>query len=521
LASGFLEAMMGARRPGARADEHAVLEVAPPAPPRIRLAMTARLFHRMLRLESDTARFQRRLATVLARHRVVAARGQAGGPRAPSAAAARGASPAPAAALAEFDALCREALRDWQTPIVNDLFLMFAHGALRRTASAWLGSDSPALVNGLLAGGGISARPGQELVGIGAAIRARADWSAVVRRTPPEELLERLAGDPALAPLKARIDAYLETWADRAPRELQLERRTFREDPTALLAALRTLAIEPGAGGSERATADIATTARREVARRLRGQALAGRPAGAVRLAVFTVLLRLTRRGIRRREEMRLLRGQVFGVGRRIFRDLGASLTASGMLAEAGDVHYLELSELREIALGAWSVGEARSVVGARRARYAAYAAGPRLPNRLETRGPAADPLQIVPPATAPPDVPAGGAARTWRGIGAAVGRARGECLVVLEPTVAPPTAGRIIAARSTDPGWVPILVGAAGLAVEQGSLLSHSAIVARELGIPTVVGLPGLLDDVRDGDVLEVDGSSGEVRLQQRVTAA
>ncbi|HJW21288.1 MAG TPA: hypothetical protein VJ506_02550, partial [Candidatus Limnocylindrales bacterium] len=105
LASGFLEAMMGARRPGARADEHAVLEVAPPAPPRIRLAMTARLLHRMVRLESDTARFQRRLATVLARHRVVTARGQAGGSRAPSSTAAHGASSAPEAALVEFDAL--------------------------------------------------------------------------------------------------------------------------------------------------------------------------------------------------------------------------------------------------------------------------------------------------------------------------------------------------------------------------------------------------------------------------------
>jgi pyruvate,water dikinase len=91
----------------------------------------------------------------------------------------------------------------------------------------------------------------------------------------------------------------------------------------------------------------------------------------------------------------------------------------------------------------------------------------------------------------------------------------------VLDPSRIEPEPGRIIVARSTDPGWVPILVGAAGLAVEQGSLLSHSAIVARELGIPTVVGLTGLLDHVRDGDIVELDGSTGEVRLERAMADA
>jgi pyruvate,water dikinase len=92
---------------------------------------------------------------------------------------------------------------------------------------------------------------------------------------------------------------------------------------------------------------------------------------------------------------------------------------------------------------------------------------------------------------------------------------------VVLEPTLAEPPAGRVIVARSTDPGWVPLLAGAAGLVVEQGSLLSHSAIVARELGLPAVVRLPGLLDRVHDGDILELDGSTGEVRLERALAVA
>jgi pyruvate,water dikinase len=88
---------------------------------------------------------------------------------------------------------------------------------------------------------------------------------------------------------------------------------------------------------------------------------------------------------------------------------------------------------------------------------------------------------------------------------------------VVVDPAQADIESGRIVAARSTDPGWVPLLVGAAGLLVEQGSLLSHSAIVARELGIPTVVGLAGLLEVVRTGDLVELDGATGLVTLVAR----
>jgi pyruvate,water dikinase len=433
--------------------------------------------------------------------------------------------------LAEFDRLRDLGLRDWRAPIVNDLLLMLAHGALRQVAARWLGPDAPALVTGLLTGCGVaSVRPGAELIAIAARIRSRPAWAAIVTATPPDELVIRLAADASLGDLAARLDAYLDAWGDRAPRELQLERRTYREDPAALRAALRPLVASPGpavgrSAGRPPAHARPPTDPRRHVRRRLLAH-----PAGRVRLAAFDLLLRATRRHVRWREEMRLARGQVFGVGRRIFRDLGIALRDGGVIDDPADVHFLTIGELRGLAAGTAVAGDPRELVRIRRARYAHYAMLPRLPRRLETRGPVTDPLSFVaiPVAPAGPGAPAGlgapaGAAHstpapddatTWRGTGASVGRVRAACLPVLEPAGAAPEPGRIIVARSTDPGWVPLLVGAAGLAVEQGGLLSHSAIVARELGIPAVVGLPGLLDRVHAGDVLELDGSTGIVRL-------
>ena len=509
LTAGFLEAMMGTRRPGSGSDERTAMTLAAPARARELATMTARLGYRLLRFEADATAFRARVAGLLEDH---------GRP------ATRGTAPSAGGLLDEFDRLRDRGLRDWRAPILNDIFLMLAHGALRRVADRWIGPDAPGLVNTLLADGHVGrARPGAELLAIAAEIRSRPAWSSLVSGVPPDDLWARLETEPELADLAKRVRGYLDRWGDRAPRELQLERPTYRDDPGALLGALRALVADPAAGpGSATGTGPDARRSASDVRRRVRRRLLA-HPAGPARLVVFSLLLRATRRHVRWREEMRLARGRLFGVGRRIFRDLGTALHERGVLDDPGDVHYLTVDELRGLVAGTGVAGDPREIVRLRRTRYATYAALPRLPSRLETRGPVTDPLRFV--AVSP--ARSGGAAVAdpdlveWHGIGAAVGRVRAACLPVLEPTGAEPEPGRIIVARSTDPGWVPILVGAAGLAVEQGGLLSHSAIVARELGLPTVVGVPGLLDRVHEGDVLELDGWTGVVRLVSAVAAA
>jgi pyruvate,water dikinase len=92
---------------------------------------------------------------------------------------------------------------------------------------------------------------------------------------------------------------------------------------------------------------------------------------------------------------------------------------------------------------------------------------------------------------------------------------ARGRAAVVLDPTVPPDSCeNRILVARETDPGWLFLMLVASGMVVERGTLLSHSAITGRLLGIPTVVGVNGATAHIRDGDWIEVDGGAGTVRL-------
>ena len=102
---------------------------------------------------------------------------------------------------------------------------------------------------------------------------------------------------------------------------------------------------------------------------------------------------------------------------------------------------------------------------------------------------------------------------QSWEGIGAAPGHARGKARVIRDPREGNTLeSGEILVAPSTDPGWPPLFLRAAGIVMASGGYLSHGAIVAREYGITAVVNLPGILDDLKSGDVLVVDGDTGRV---------
>jgi pyruvate,water dikinase len=418
------------------------------------------------------------------------------------------------ALLTAYEQVQERALRSWQAPILNDLFLMGFHGATWKAAERWLHLE-PSAVGELLRVGDVSSlEPLKALAAMAKAVRQRPEACEALLRIPDAELVTVVQRQPALAGLQADLDGYLERWGARCPEELQLDRATYRSDPAPLLRAIRDLVQSTSPSFPD-------------AARHPRGDAIArflphpiendGKDrltpvAGAqswLRRRGFGLLVQRTRRHIARREAMRFARGEVFAIARRIFSALGSDLAASGALDRAEDVHYLDVDELRRFVRGTGCVQDLRTLVAARRAAYGRYRHEPTPAGRVTTRGPVAT-ARLV------PDLPpaASCAAGVLRGSGAAPGRVRAPVVVVDDPRLAPAVQGRIVAARSTDPGWIPIFAIAAGLLVQHGSILSHSAIVARELGIPTVVGIPGLLDTVSSGQMVELDGASGEVLI-------
>ena len=114
------------------------------------------------------------------------------------------------------------------------------------------------------------------------------------------------------------------------------------------------------------------------------------------------------------------------------------------------------------------------------------------------------------PPPAAMPRA-ASGATRHGTPVGS--GRARGRACRLDRPDQGERLArGDVLVVATTDPAWTPLFLKAGALVMETGGFMSHGAIVAREFGIPAVVNLPGILDEIADGDELEVDGWQGRV---------
>lgn len=402
----------------------------------------------------------------------------------------------------------------WKAPIVNDFFVMIAYGTLRRLCARWASDATGSLANGLLCGepGIESAEPARRLVEIAAEARKDPALRERILRGDPAALAREVPGDPRFAPLAAGVGRYLADFGFRSPDELKLESETLRDNPAFVYQILQNhlaaddaaFAAALGAGGRE---ARIRAEAERQAADAIRGRRL-----GGARLLVFRRVLAAARRGVRDREAMRLARARAYAIVRDVVRAAGRRLAEAGALDAPQDIFWLGLDEVWDYVKGTALTTDLKALAALRRREFEEYSRDPEPPDpRFETEG-----LPYVGNAFRK-DAPPAPAGAVLRGVGCSPGTVEGPVKVIRSPSADARLQGEILAAERTDPGWVPLFPSASGILVERGSLLSHSAIVAREMGIPTVVGIPGLLKLVQTGDRVRMDGAAGTVERLPR----
>jgi pyruvate,water dikinase len=285
--------------------------------------------------------------------------------------------------------------------------------------------------------------------------------------------------------------------------ELKLESSTLHDDPIPLWRAIGHYAARLGAQEHvDEQAKDVAIRAAAESGMRT---ALAGHP---LRRLVFGWVLGRARACVRARENLRFERTRVFGRARQIVVEIGKRLAAVDCLDHYRDVFYLEIDELLGFVEGRVTTTDLKGLVAVRRAEFEGYRIAPAPDDRFETRGLMYKGHAFK--AAHPVTEQSQGDRRT--GLACCPGIVRGPVRVVRDPRQAAVKPGEIVVAERTDPGWVMIFPSATGLLVERGSLLSHSAIVARELGLPAIVSIAGLMQWLQDGDWVEMDGSTGTI---------
>ncbi|HEX6342748.1 PEP/pyruvate-binding domain-containing protein [Umezawaea sp.] len=332
-----------------------------------------------------------------------------------------------------------------------------------------------------------------ELWDLATVIRADEESSRTISTTPARDLADRFHAGSLPPVAQTGLAEFLAKWGHRAVAEIDLGLPRWSDDPAHLLGVLAnylrlddpTLAPDAQfARGAAEAEATIDRLARR---------------AGPVRGRFVRFALGRARSlaGLREMPKYRLIvalghvRGQIGLVG--------AELAADGVLDSADDVFFLDFTEMREALAGK----DFRAVVAERHESYDQEVRRRRIPRVLLSDG-------TEPEAVASANAPAAPGALV--GTPASAGTVTGVARVVLDPVGAHLEPGEILVAPSTDPGWTPLFLTAGALVMEMGGANSHGAVVAREYGIPAVVGVPDAVTRISTGQRIVVDGALGTV---------
>ncbi len=394
--------------------------------------------------------------------------------------------------VAEYRRMERDFVQGWDAPLVNDFFAMIWFGVLQKLCASWCGDEDGSLQNRILAtqGGILSAEPARRIRDMASLLDDRPEWQALLRDASPQELEQRL---PAFPELQQQVEAYLERFADRCLEELKLESETLRDNPLPLYRSIAALQQLPERKEQVKEPLPL--------------------PEKGWQKPLFAWVARQTKARVRDRENLRFERTRVFGRVRRLFLELGQRLSSAGHLLEARDVFHLTLEELLGFVEGSFPGTALTELVAARKAEGESYRKLPPPPGRFLTRGWVKGALREE-LTSAELNLPEG-SDQERKGQGCSPGRIEGRVRVVRDPRGVELEPGTVLVAERTDPGWILLFPAASALIVERGSLLSHSAIVSRELGLPCVVGVQGATSWLQDGDLVMMDGQSGKVIKQ------
>lgn len=399
-----------------------------------------------------------------------------------------------------FD-LEKDLLRKWKPPLVNDFFAMIYFGMLQKQVVKHGMDTQGNLHNNLMCGAKdiVSTEPIERMNKIVTAINSNTELSQYFLNTPASLILKELK-EGKYAEAGKEIFAYIRKFGDRYVGELKLETETYKQHPVKFVEVIKSYVGKKFVSVGNEIEMRLRTEAEKVVAEKLKGKPF--------KRMIFNFILRKSREMVSNRENLRFYRTRAFGIVRRIFVGIGKQFYAEGVIDSPKDIFYLTKEEIFNFIEGKSSQINLRTQIEIRKTEYAVYHKEEALPERFTTYGTVYYANSFK--ATSVAEEIKG----DLKGIGCCPGIVKAKVRVVHNPDEVNNLDGDILVTSSTDPGWVTLFPSASGILVERGSLLSHSAIVSREMGIPCVVSITGLLKRLKTGDMVQMDGSTGEIKI-------
>lgn len=383
-------------------------------------------------------------------------------------------------------------LKKWDAPMVNDLFAMIFYGLLRKLSKEWCGDENESVQNTLILTQGniISAEPAKLMKNMAKKIKSLdlntidfSDWKIQVNNSV----------------VKEDIDHYIERFGDRCLDELKLESVTLSDNPELLYQTLYDLHNNAPLMDRDDTSEDNIRSIEME-------RALV-KDLPFFKRKIFIFVIKMARKTVRERENLRFERTRLFGRVRKIFLAIGNKFCEANFIDNSRDIFYLEVSEIQNFIKGTATLTNLKLLIEARKKEFDNFENSAIPSDRFITRGPVY--INNLYQGKGKEIILEG---NSQKGLGCCPGIVRGKVKIVRNPKNVTVEKGTILVAERTDPGWIMLFSSVSGILVERGSLLSHAAIVSRELNLPAVVSIPGLMNWLKDDDIVEMDGTTGVI---------
>lgn len=380
--------------------------------------------------------------------------------------------------LAHYKNIKAMTFEKWDLTLVNDMYSFIYTGLLKAWLKAVKYPSPDETANRCISGiNGIeSMKPVNMLISISAQAKKENRISRLKMIRTNEDFYKYISQKNDT--FSRRILRYIELYGDRSVNELKLESKTFRTDPVLLVKQIIQYAendiISPAEKKSAPPKLDI----------------------------IGNHLAKKSALGIKNRERSRLHRSRLYGMMRSMMLEIGQNLADSGQISCREDIFYLTFEQVENAV---FSEKNMMASVEASKIKYSNYESIPTY-SRLVFAGEIFDKEPRAQIKTYR------GKNGAFRGIPCSSGIAEGEVVIVKSASDNVDTAGKIIVAKTTEPSFVFMIAGANGIIAEKGSILSHTAIISRELKKPSVVGIDGITEALKNGDIVRINGGTGEI---------
>ncbi|HEV7750878.1 MAG TPA: rifamycin-inactivating phosphotransferase [Baekduia sp.] len=369
---------------------------------------------------------------------------------------------------------------------------------LNARLEAWLGEKNAADTLSQAARHNITSEMGLALLDVADAIRPHPDAVAFLHDVKDEDFLDELAELPGGREARDAIRAYLDKYGMRCVGEIDITRPRWSERPTTLVPLILSNIknFEPGAGERRfEQGRQEASNKERELLERLRAL-----PGGESKAQEAEAMIDRVRTFIGYREYPKYGIVSRYFVYKQALLDEAERLVEAGVLREREAIFSLTFQELHDV-VRTNHVDD--RLIARRKDAFRSYQAltPPRV---LTSEG------EVVAGSYKRDNLPSG----ALIGLAVSAGTVEGRARVILDMAEAELEPGDILVTAYTDPSWSPLFVAITGLVTEVGGLMTHGAVIAREYGLPAVVGLEHATRLIRDGQRIRVHGTDGYVEI-------